>query len=110
MIKTLTVFRGVRDVAYELFERLGDLIQDIKDRIEKSEKRMLKLFQIVQFRIYIFTPRNDWEWLALTQHHGVRTRLIDWSRNAWLQHIFAVEKEGTTDSEIYTHGGARSAR
>ncbi len=99
--QNFTVFRGVRDVAYELVPKIGRPDTRLKDRIEKSEKRMLKLFQDRAVPHLHFMPRNDWEWLALMQHHGVPTRLIDWSRNALVAAYFAVEKEGTTDSAVY---------
>ncbi len=44
---------------------------------------------------------TDWEWLALAQHHGLATRLLDWSINPLVAAYFSVSNDYECDGAIF---------
>ncbi len=46
-------------------------------------------------------PKDDWNWLALAQHHGFATRMLDWTMKPLAAAWFAVIEPARGDSVIY---------
>lgn len=45
---------------------------------------------------------NHLEWLLLMQHHGVPTRLLDWSESILVATFFAIVSDNNEDGELWT--------
>ncbi len=79
------IYRGIslEEQKYPKILRNGDCY--------KNEFNYLKEFE-KYYGLYARTP-NFWEFIALAQHHGLMTRLIDFSSNIFVSTFFALHKK-----------------
>lgn len=62
---------------------------ELKD-VEETERGMLEDFKRRSFHLIDYQPGNQWDWLALAQHHGMATRLLDWTENPLIALWFSM--------------------
>jgi hypothetical protein len=94
------VFRGHSDVGYRLVPSVGRYPHTSRSR-EKYEKSLFDIFRREAHGYFAALPTSDWEWLSLAQHHGLPTRLLDWTYNPLVALYFAVRAKSTVDGEVY---------
>jgi hypothetical protein len=113
---TAWIFRGVCDAKYKLQPAIGrpGALRDIKtgDDLpfsEAAERDMLARFTR-EAHSHLSIPLNaslshDWDLRAVAQHHGLSTRLLDWSESPLIAAFFAVEPsergKATPDAALY---------
>jgi len=97
------VYRGIESVDYKLVPKIGRLKHFTGRPMNKNDEYVILSNFKQQSRPHLKNILdNDWDWLALGQHHGLPTRLLDWSKNPLIACWFAVEKETNKDSVIYS--------
>jgi hypothetical protein len=97
------MFRGVCRFEYDLRPSVGRYFQPNwdADLFKKTQSEMLSQFRNHAVPYCDRVPTNEWEWLALAQHHGLPTALLDWTRSPLVALYFAVEKEEHSDAAVY---------
>jgi hypothetical protein len=95
------VYRGHGAASFALRPKVGRLKPPANSpRTRVNEKLMLELFRRQSPDRIELTTTTDWELLAVAQHHGMSTRLLDWTRNPLAALYFAVcRKEETWEED-----------
>src|SRR5947207_725092 len=96
-----TVYRGQRLSTWSLRPGLLRAEPRIPGTHLFVEQILLREFKERVRLLLPSLPHDEWEWLALAQHHGLLTRLLDWTGNPLVALFFAVERSGDTDSVVW---------
>jgi hypothetical protein len=108
------IFRGQSDVNYEFTSSLFRLFKDMQKIIVEStgkpkifdraahEREMLRRFKSQAHRYLRDRPsdHDEVEWLAIMQHYGAPTKLLDMTFTPYIAAFFSLES-GNMDSAVY---------
>lgn len=81
------IYRGVTDAKnHKLIPTIGRRpFYDLD-----VEKEILEQFKRRSNASVPCMPQNDWDWLAMAQHYGLETRLLDWTTSPLIALYFAT--------------------
>ncbi|MBN2388144.1 MAG: FRG domain-containing protein [Anaerolineales bacterium] len=98
-------FRGQADAAWQLWP---SITRELQNRQVKSqywtnqESRIFRIFQRKALQLLEKVPdiADTFRWMALMQHHGAPTRLLDFTWSPYVAAFFALESS-TTDAAVW---------
>jgi hypothetical protein len=96
-------FRGLRDARYQLVPKIGRPTARKKSDdldIGLIERRLLEQFKRRVVGVLDTRGYTDWDFLAVGQHHGLPTRLLDWTSSPLVAAYFAAEGDTDRDGTI----------
>jgi len=83
------LFRG-QSTNESLLPRIARLTP--KGKHPNIELLIIREFERLSLPFTEFEPKDQWDLLAVAQHHGLPTRLLDWSYSALAALWFCVKK------------------
>jgi len=102
-----TLYRGMRNAEWKLIPSVGRYLPDYeargltRDYLLKDESAAMRIFRKQCAAHLGYIPKDGWEVWSIAQHHGLPTRLMDWTYSPLVGLFFAVEDPWDGDSVVY---------
>lgn len=91
-------FRGHGEAEWRLTPKVGRpefSLLDERDLLEAWKRRAAEFLQI--------QIADEWDLIAVAQHHGLATRLLDWSMNPLVAAFFAASHRNRADAYLFAY-------
>lgn len=94
------IYRGHANYSWVLLPSIGRHYLKKWSNVVDREKLALGEFKKRAIPYIKHQPKADIEWLCLMQHHGLSTRLLDFTTNPLIALFFASEHSESEDGEL----------
>jgi hypothetical protein len=100
-LRDCSIYRGLSNAQYDLFTSLDRLGGTIPAHTKVHlENHILRNFVRYSRPFIPNRPSSEWEYLVIAQHHGLPTRLLDWTYSPLVAAHFATYKGNEGNDRI----------
>lgn len=98
-------FRGQADADWPMYSSLSRYLKSYEVHPQAWSSQEERIFRIFRRKAHLFLDhvpdeRDAFQWLALMQHHGAPTRLLDFTWSPFVAAFFALER-ATRDAAVW---------
>lgn len=101
-LRSSTLFRGHRESEWDLLPLIDRVDHGGLSR-DDHERLMIQEFEKMSRSVREIPYPNSWELYAVARHHGIPTRLLDWSESPLSALFFATLGESKRDSAVWSY-------
>ncbi len=92
----LWLYRGQAEADWQLVPQVGR-----NQHLGRAELDLFAAWKRNAVQFIEYPPPSDWDWLAIAQHHGLATRLLDWTINPLVAAFFASCKQCPGEAVVW---------
>ena len=98
-----SMYRGQSNSEWQLIPSIGRMKMGKAIFVDWNtfEEHLLNQFKKYSIPFLSTEPKNDVDWLIIAQHHGLPTRMLDWTMNP-LKGLFFALQDLSTDGSLFT--------